>query len=232
MNNNIHQKKLELHFLHNFIKLNDFFNKGKIITSEAPDFIFMPNKKYSIGIEITQFFTTNASIIQTTEFKLVNKIKQLYFEQTNEHISVLFSFNKNIKNTNTKEIVEIIKKQSNNKSTYKKLDNKTLPSEIKSLIFLQNNDDKCSYWSNCPPKISNKLFYESLENTIAKKEEKYKSYENQRINEHWLIVVIDCIKCYTKLNINNLSKILERNSNFKKIFLFDFFNKKTIEITS
>lgn len=215
--------------MHNFIKLNNFLNKGKIINSEAPDFIFMPNKKYSIGIEITQFFPLNSTSNKLSEFQVVSKIKQLYFEQIKVHISVLFSFNKNIKNTNTKEIIEIIKKESNNKLTQKKLDNKTLPSEIKSLIILQNFDDKYSYWSNCPPKISNKLFYESLENTIAKKEEKYKNYENQRINEQWLIVVIDSLNCYTSLNINNLNKTFWKNSNFKKIFLFDFFSKKIIE---
>lgn len=54
------KKEEERVYLEDFLKLYKDMPKGKLKASESPDFIFSPNRKTSIGIELTRLIIKEA----------------------------------------------------------------------------------------------------------------------------------------------------------------------------
>jgi len=223
--NSINQKIYERHFLLNFINEYKTTIKGKIISYEAPDFIVKQGRKKSIGIEITQFFPIGVKHI-TIQHLFIENAKKLFFDQFKQHVSihVLFSEDKNM--PNLQEFINFIHSETLNSNTILKPIKSNLPEAIESIIISRLPNDNFSYWTICSGKTSSNLFIESIKHTIENKEGKFLSYNKHSFKELWLLVVIDRIKCYNSLNTNNLTKIIAKKSNFNKIFIFDFFDKK------
>jgi hypothetical protein len=74
-------------------------------------------------------------------------------------------------------------------------------------------------------------FITDVQNSISKKEEKFKIYRKKMADEYWLIIFSDAIIAQG-INFNNhIGKLIFSNG-FDRIFIFGLFEKKFREIAS
>lgn len=219
------QKSLEVFFLRSFLRFFENQTKGKLIFSEKPDFIFKLSKKASVGIEITQFKLYNKSEVYLKNE--IEKLKEDYFNRYKNYLSVLFSINNKFDHN---QIIEFINNNVGSSTSIFKRFNKNLPKGLSSMIIIKNLDDNYSYWTYCSSKIKFNELIEELKNSILKKEKKFFSYQSQRLNEQWLIVVADYFECINKMNLSNIKSKLNISTSFDKVFILDFFSQKIFEL--
>ena len=66
-----------------------------------------------------------------------------------------------------------------------------------------------------------------LQKLIDKKEEKLRAYRKNRLNEYWLIVTVDSFETVEDDKTGLQKKV---NTSFDKVFLFDLFSPKIIQL--
>lgn len=220
------QKRKEIieigHFIHSFdssLKIENpldespdiILSKGKsTIGVELKDLVILDNEKEKEGI-----FNKLFKQIETKLKSEKQKISGLYeIEVLNENLPLKNKDKKAIKN----EIVALIKGQIINQQY------------IKNITKIDSNSEISLYKSESL--TSTLLTQDIIEDKISSKERLLNSYSTQALDEIWLLLVIAGA---TKSSYNSLENSLQITktaikSNFSRIFIYNFFERKTIEL--
>ena len=218
------QKRKEIIDIGNFIHYFDSSIEIKNALSESPDFIVKQNE-LNIGIELKDLVIRQKekekegilkSLFEQIKTELINEEKSLCGLYRIELIDENLSLKKKDKEALKKEIIALIKGQKIEQK-YVKVIKKRPMSEIS--IY----KGETTIVGNLERKV--------VEEKIKTKENKLKSYSNENLDEIWLLLVIGGVEKSSDYSFFD-SDITEKpfESNFDKIFIYDFFDRKITEL--
>ena len=74
------------------------------------------------------------------------------------------------------------------------------------------------------------LSYDNLKACLETKNEKLPLYRKQKLNEYWLIIHIDDLPSWKRINIHNKLMTWVFETGFNRVFLFNTKNGKVLEL--
>jgi hypothetical protein len=223
------------------------FPRGKLVKSEAPDFILRINRKRTIGIELTRLFKhspDNGKIPQKRprqQYKrIVREAMQLFRTKSDLNLSVHLSFPGDVKipaaraGDTAARIVNAIR--------YKLIDidltsvfeahirPPDAPFPISQIHILYHPEQKNAVWNYAEDFDPQELLEENVIRIINHKEDKLLRYQKNRFEAYWLVIVIDALDRSSAFNIDNKIEQWDIESHFDRIFLFEQFQRKVYEL--
>ncbi|CAM1346139.1 hypothetical protein [Tenacibaculum crassostreae] len=218
------QKRKEIIDIGNFIH---YFDSSLVIEdalSESPDFIVKQNE-LKIGIELKDLIIRQnekekegilKSLFEQIKSELKSEEKSLCGLYRIELIDENLSLKKKHKEALKKEIIALIKGQQIEQKYVKAIKKKPM-----SEISIYKGETT----------IVGNLKRKVVEEKIKTKEEKLKSYSSEKLDEIWLLLVIGGVEKSSDYSFFD-SDITEKpfESNFDKIFIYDFFHREITEL--
>lgn len=218
------QKRKEIIDIGNFIH---YFDSSLIIEdalSESPDFIIKQNE-LNIGVELKDLVIRQnekekegilKSLFEQIKSELKSEEKSLFGLYRVELIDENLSLKKKNREALKKEIIALIKGQQIEQKYVKAIKKRPM-----SEISIYKGETT----------IVGNLERKVVEEKIKTKENKLKSYSNENLDEIWLLLVIGGVEKSSDYSFFD-SDITEKpfESNFDKIFIYDFFDRKITEL--
>ena len=218
------QKRKEIIDIGNFIH---YFDSSLIIEdalSESPDFIIKQNE-LNIGVELKDLVIRQnekekegilKSLFEQIKSELKSEEKSLCGLYRVELINENLSLKKKNREALKKEIIALIKGQQIEQKYVKAIKKRPM-----SEISIYKGETT----------IVGNLERKVVEEKIKTKENKLKSYSNENLDEIWLLLVIGGVEKSSDYSFFD-SDITEKpfESNFDKIFIYDFFDRKITEL--
>jgi hypothetical protein len=218
------QKRKEIIDIGNFIH---YFDSSLIIEdalSESPDFIIKQNE-LNIGVELKDLVIRQnekekegilKSLFEQIKSELKSEEKSLCGLYRVELIDENLSLKKKNREALKKEIIALIKGQQIEQKYVKAIKKRPM-----SEISIYKGETT----------IVGNLERKVVKEKIKTKENKLKSYSNENLDEIWLLLVIGGVEKSSDYSFFD-SDITEKpfESNFDKIFIYDFFDRKITEL--
>lgn len=220
--------------------------KGRLTASESPDFILTASPRYSIGIELTRLYpesgiqqTHEEQIQLETQDQLIRNTQILFEEKSTRKCFCKFLFEEG-KNINPEKMLSMsvrlmrlmIQNMGQMKSghTGRMLIEKKLPEGIKSVLVLTHPGLTYSVWERANNLGISLHIAKDIQCSMNKKEEKLRLYNQQNLNEYWLLITTDKLRQLKPVNIPNLLQNRTFRSGFHKVFLLELFNRNVFLI--
>lgn len=218
------QKRKEIIDIGNFIH---YFDSSLIIEdalSESPDFIIKQNE-LNIGVELKDLVIRQnekekegilKSLFEQIKSELKSEEKSLCGLYRVELIDENLSLKKKNREALKKEIIALIKGLQIEQKYVKAIKKRPM-----SEISIYKGETT----------IVGNLERKVVKEKIKTKENKLKSYSNENLDEIWLLLVIGGVEKSSDYSFFD-SDITEKpfESNFDKIFIYDFFDRKITEL--
>lgn len=74
------------------------------------------------------------------------------------------------------------------------------------------------------------LSYENITSCLEAKNEKLRLYQKKRCNEYWLIISVDELHSWKRVNLHNKLMVWVFQTGFHRVFLFNIIEGKVIEL--
>ena len=74
------------------------------------------------------------------------------------------------------------------------------------------------------------LSYENITACLEAKNEKLQLYQKKKLNEYWLIISVNDLHSWKRINIHNKLIVWVFKTGFNRVFLFNSINGKVIEL--
>ena len=74
------------------------------------------------------------------------------------------------------------------------------------------------------------LSYENITACLEAKNEKLRLYQRKKLNEYWLIISVNDLHSWNKINIHNKLIIWVFKTGFNRVFLFNIIDGKVLEL--
>ena len=74
------------------------------------------------------------------------------------------------------------------------------------------------------------LSYENITACLEAKNEKLRLYQKKKLNEYWLIISVNDLHSWNRINIHNKLIIWVFNTGFNRVFLFNTIDCKVLEL--
>ena len=218
------QKTKEIIDIGNFLHFYDKEIKIIDALTESPDFIVSKNK-IMIGIELKDLIIRTAekekegvfkTLFEQIKIELENNIEKYKGHYRIEFLSENFTLKSKDKNQIKKEIISTINGESQDKKYIKKVIKKPY-----SGISLYKGEAT----------VVGALKRNVVEREIKSKERKFDNYKSEKLQEIWLLLVIGGVEKssdYSFIEESITSEPFE--SNFHRIFLYDFYERKVNEL--
>jgi hypothetical protein len=232
------KKQLEILLIHYFSECYADFPKGKIVSSESPDFMIKMKNRHLLGIELTRLNPGNSTPPETEFLKEIESREQLIemvrniFERDFQHklfVKFLFSEANYIKSESqivvavqTAGIIRRIVQHKKTNSTFRiSISSDQLPEGIDEILIVGNPVLEVSIWERSNNLGVSNNVVDDIKNAIHKKDEKLRLYQKQRLNYYWLLITTDRLRGVKNFNLPN--KIMNHtfHSDFQHVFLFD-----------
>lgn len=241
------KKQLEILLLQYFRECYPHFPKGKVLSSESPDFIIKLKSKNNIGIELTRLNPVNAKVPDKAEHKqheihehIINLAKSI-FENTSDFrlfIKFLFSEKNHIKPG--KEMIvaikavnairEAIKDTRADNFFYISVNKDSLPADIAEILIVNHPVLKNSVWERSNNLGISLNVLNDIRESLNKKDEKLRLYQKQRLNYYWLLITCDKLQGFKNFNLPDKITNHIFNSRFQQVFLFDIIKSSVIRL--
>lgn len=241
------RKQLEILLINYFRECHSDFPKGKIVSSESPDFILKMKTRNRIGIELTRLNPSNAVLPdadglnqQKLQDQIISTAKSLFEQSSSLKLFVKFLFDDSIPVTDerllsvTVRTTNAIRKAVQNKKPddffYTTLNSNELPKGLENILVINHPAMVMPVWER-----SNNLgvsgdVMADINKAILKKDEKLFLYHRQSLNLYWLLIITDRLRGTHSYNLNN--QILNHvfKSHFQNVYLFDLIKSKVLQL--
>ena len=241
------KKQLEIVLIDYFRRSYTDFPKGRVVSSESPDFWVRMKSKNVIGIELTRLNPANAippDDQRTQEIlfrdKLILNAKEI-FERNSEIkllIKVLFSDTEKIGSERAMSVsvrlAGLIRNAivTNKRDVFKRvlLSKDALPDGLEEVLVIQHPKLKTAIWERSNNLgISNDVV-DDIWQAIRKKDEKLRLYQKNHLNYYWLLITTDFLRGVKSFNLHNKIMNHRFESRFQHVFLFDLIKAKVFEL--
>ncbi|WP_347838703.1 hypothetical protein [uncultured Draconibacterium sp.] len=241
------KKQLEVLLVNYFRKCYSDFPKGRITASESPDFLVKLKNKQRIGIELTRLNPANAVEISaadkaknTFHEELVDSMRE-HFEFGNDRkLFVKFLFNQHnginpaselvIRSQTVSLIRSAIENRGRQPFFNQTLNGGNLPQGIKQIMIAGHSGLEASVWERSNNLGISTNVVDDIRKAIAKKDEKLRLYQKQKLDKYWLLITTDCLRADKNINLLNKIQREEFSSLFHKVFLFDLMRARVLEL--
>ncbi|MDZ7741140.1 MAG: hypothetical protein U5Q03_05155 [Bacteroidota bacterium] len=219
------------------------FPKGKLIKSEAPDFILREAHKKKTGIELTRLHGKNSEKHNpleagSKESRMVNEVKSISRAGFKKHLHVKFIFNESGFEESDISLYasflglylnKLLEKQSLKNSWVLKAGDK-LPAFLDTIAIAYHPDFRESSWSPAKNFLLYELNREIIEHSLLLKEEKLAHYRSRDFDQYWL--VLSTLHFKSSKNFHKANKLdkWKFSSSFNRIFLYELLNNKVYEL--
>jgi hypothetical protein len=241
------KKQLEVLLMDYFRECYPDFPKGKLMSSESPDFIVKLKTKNRIGIEITRLNPLNARLPGIGELehkynceRLIESVRTL-FESTSPmrlFVKFLFSDNEPIEEIRelavTAKLANAIRNAVYGKNPesffHIKIENKKLPHGIESILIINHPGMEVSIWERSNNLGISEDVVGDIREAIYKKDEKLRLYQRKSLNFYWLLIVTDRLRGVKNYNLHD--KIMNHvfYSRFQHVLLFDLIKSHVYQL--
>ncbi len=219
------------------------FPKGKLIKSEAPDFILRQAHKKKTGIEITRLHHKNNERPQpfetgSKEYLLVDEARNISLAGFKKHLLVKFIFNETSFDITDIKLYasflglylgKLLEKQSLKHSWVINANDK-LPAFLDAITIAFHPEFRKSSWSPAKNFLLYELKREIIEDSLIRKEEKLSRYRRRDFDRYWLILNTLQFRSSKNHNISNKLEKWKFKSSVNRVFLFELLNNKVHEL--
>ena len=241
------KKQLEVLLVNYFRDCYPDFPKGKVVTSESPDFVVKMKNAHKLGIELTRLNPASATIKTETDQarinfrdEMVEAMKELFEARSDAKLFVKFMFSEKFQIVPERELMIRSKTVARIKSSisgnddgaffHKILTNSELPDGVEQVLVAHHPDLKESVWERSNNLgISNNVI-DDIRLAIAKKDEKLRLYQKQQLDEYWLLITTDCLRADKNINLLNKISNEEFESRFQQVFVLDLMRAQVIPL--
>ncbi len=219
------KKHKEIIDIGNFINSYDTSLKIENPLDESPDVILSKGKS-NIGVELMDLIILENEKQKEGDLKkILNRIEVELNNKREQNLNGLYEvglYNEKVSLKN--DIKKAIREEIINS-----IHNKEQVTEYVNITKVCPHSSINLYISS--PIHSGSLKRETVEKKIEKKEGKLSSYSNKGLEQIWLVLVLNSSQNSSSYSFfeSNISTIPYK-SNFDRIFIFDFFERKTIEL--
>ena len=232
------KKQLEELLIHYFREYYSEFPKGKLTSSESPDFVLKMKTRFHLGIEITRLNPVNAispdknTVAYGAFIKEVIEQAEFLFSQSMSlqlFVKVLFSDKRRI-TAERKLIVgarlantvrETVRDKKTNSFFRESVPAKLLPTGIEEVLILHHPNLETAIWEPSNNLGISENVPADVQTAIQKKDEKMDLYQKQQLNNYWLIITTDRLRGTKNYNLQNKVLNQQFHSRFQQVFLFD-----------
>ncbi len=240
------KKEIELLLITYFRRCYADFPKGKLVTSESPDFILREKHAQKLGIELVRLFPSSSSesLVDNPSFELRNEVientKELFERSSglNLFVKFLFSEKKNIPPERvlslavflTNMIRKAVTAKSEKSFFFHRLSEKELPGEVEEMLVVYHPEMSESLWEEANNLGISENVIDDINAMIAKKDEKLFLYRKQQLDEYWLLITTDRLRNMHNSNVANRIFKADFRSGFERVFLVDLIKSKVFEL--
>lgn len=244
----MHEKKkqLELLLVNYFRDVYPGFAKGRIVSSESPDFIVRGKGGKKLGIELIRlhptesFRTGGADDSNEIKTKLLETAKELYERSAPLKLYVKFLFSEKKQITEERLlsvsafVASLIRKRLLNKNEQsffvQYVTSGELPEGIEKILLIHHPKLNESVWEGAKVRGDTENLIFDLHHAIRKKEEKIQLYRKKKLDEYWLLITTDQIQASGHKNADQHISNQKFESEFQRILLFDMMKPKVFEL--
>lgn len=240
------KKHLEILLINYFRENFSDFPKGKIISSESPDFIVQLKNRHRLGIELTRLNPENALLPNARQLgqiaareNFIQSVRDLVEKDINHRLFVKFLFSDEIISPE-KELISAVRTANiiRNKISAKKresffsvhIPSAEIPDELEEIRIVHHPNLQNPVWERSNNLgISNDVI-DDIRLSILKKDEKLRLYQKQRLNYYWLLIVTDRLRGLKNFNLQNRIQNHTFQSQFQQVYLFDLIKSHIFEL--
>lgn len=232
------KKQLEVLIMDYFRENYVDFPKGKIFSTESPDFTINMKNYRILGIELTRLNPGNAQLPNEQELtairfreQIIQNAQSLFEQKSNLKLFVKFLFSDKQRISPERELmitvqtVNAIRNTIQNKranSFFKVSINKnSLPEGIDDILIVFHPGMETSIWERSNNLGISTDVVDDLKRAIHKKDEKLRLYQKNRLNYYWLLITTDRLRSTKSVNLSNKILNYKFESRFQQVFLFD-----------
>lgn len=241
------KKQLEVLIMDYFRESYLGFPKGKVLSSESPDFTIIMKNFRVLGIELTRLNPGNADLpdelsVVENRFReqIIEKAKTLFGQSSNLKLFVKFLFSETNKISPERELTVTVQvtnavrdnvKNKKGDSFFKiSIPKKELPEGIDDILVVNHPGMEISIWERTNNLgVSNDVI-DDLRTAIHKKDEKLQLYQKNRLNYYWLLITTDRLRGVKNFNLPNKVRNHKFESRFQHVFLFDLMTSDIYEL--
>ncbi|WP_320110585.1 hypothetical protein [Draconibacterium orientale] len=241
------KKQLEVLLVNFFRDCYPGFPKGKVVASESPDFVVKMKNAHKLGIELTRLNPASA-VTKTEEVQalinfrneLVDDMRELFEAGSETKLFVKFMFSEKHRITPERELIVRSKTVATIKSAvadisdgafcHKILTSADLPEGLEHVMIAYHPELKESVWERANNLgISNNVV-DDIHLAIAKKDEKLRIYQKQKLQQYWLLITTDCLRADKNINLLNKISLEEFESRFQQVFVLDLMRAQVFSL--
>lgn len=241
------KKQLEILIMQYFRKSYSDFPKGRIKSTESPDFTLNMKNFRLLGIELTRLNPENAQPLDEEGYRNIRFIehfidfsKELFEQNSTLKLFVKFLFSEAIVISEERKLavavqtVNAIKKvvgDRNGHSFFRQsIPQSQLPEGLEEVLIVHHPKLEISVWERSNNLgISNDVV-DDIRKSIYKKDEKLRLYQKQRLNYYWLLITTDRLRGIKSFNLPDKVMNHKFHSNFQHVFLFDLIKSKVYQL--
>lgn len=237
------KKQLELLLINYLRSSYPDFPKGKIVSSESPDFIVKSKPAKKIGIELVRLAPEKLfNHLADNEFRseLINDVSEL-FERSSDlklFVKICFSEKKTIHEERLLTVSAILANRIRNTVSnknhrsffYRSLTANELPEGIEQVLIVHHPEMEESVWEEANNLGISENVVADLKRAISRKEEKLVLYRKKKLDAYWLLVLTDQLRNVKSSNVTNRVLSEDFQSSFDRILLFDLVKTQVFEL--
>lgn len=237
------KKQLELLLINYLRSSYSDFPKGKIVSSESPDFIVKSKPAKKIGIELVRLAPEKLfNHLADNEFRseLINDVSEL-FERSSDlklFVKICFSEKKTINEERFLTVSAILANRIRNTVSnknhrsffYRSLTANELPEGIEQVLIVHHPEMEESVWEEANNLGISENVVADLKRAISRKEEKLVLYRKKKLDAYWLLVLTDQLRNVKSSNVTNRVLSEDFQSSFNRILLFDLVKTQVFEV--
>jgi hypothetical protein len=241
------KKQLEILLINYFRECYDDFPKGKLASSESPDFIVKMRSRRELGIELTRLNPVNKSEIGEDKLaqnriwdEIVTVSCELFEQHSAQKLFVKFLFSEDAIGEDRKIAVSVqtanlirnsVKNKKKESFFRENISSEILPKGVKDILIVNHPAMEASAWERANNLGVSNDIVDDIRRTIHKKDEKLlRLYQKQRLNYYWLLITTDRLRGATKFNLGEKIMNHEFHSEFQHVFLFDLIKSKIFQL--
>ncbi|HSM46662.1 MAG TPA: hypothetical protein VK872_02515 [Draconibacterium sp.] len=241
------KKQLEILLINYFRECYDDFPKGKLASSESPDFIVKMRSRRELGIELTRLNPVNKSEIgedKLAQIRIWDEIVavscELFEQHSAQKLFVKFLFSEDAIAEDRKIAVSVqtanlirnsVKNKKKESFFRENISSEILPKGVKDILIVNHPAMEASAWERANNLGVSNDIVDDIRRTIHKKDEKLlRLYQKQRLNYYWLLITTDRLRGATKFNLGEKIMNHEFHSEFQHVFLFDLIKSKIFQL--
>lgn len=226
--------------------LKDDFPSGKLQKSESPDFILNISTRKSIGIEVIRLMDDDRSshqyfparyekikleLLQMVKLKVEEKCQARFHASFHFHPHLNENLNIDVESESLASLVIKNIEGQNLKQAFQYFSHFNFKDKLlSSLSIFYHPEINTAEWELSDAYLLSELSPDIIESAIRDKEEKLYLYMRNRLEEYWLLIVMEINFNLISWNLQNQIENWKFRSRFNKVFLLARMSGKVFEL--